>query len=173
MGIKAIVRNYLKNIRNQAQAELEWFRQQPDLNKAIEHASLAINSKGKRYGHQRRLKNEALEKARNAILAESKALEKCRSFDELFQLIDSRSRPIKGIGELYIYDTTLRIGAKLNLLPEKVYLHAGTREGAKALGLDEKSKAIDISLLPKELQYLEPHEIEDVLCIFKSELKNS
>jgi len=33
-------------------------------------------------------------------------------------------------------DTTLRIGAKLNLFPKKVYLHPGTRRSARALGLD-------------------------------------
>jgi len=51
------------------------------------------------------------------------------------KLIDTALEPIPGLGELYVYDTTLRIGAKLNLFPDKVYLHAGTRLRERALGL--------------------------------------
>ena len=79
--------------------------------------------------------------------------------------------PISGAGELYVYDTSLRIGAKSNLLPTKVYLHAGTRVGARALGLDGQAKTLEVSMLPPEFRQLEPHEIEDVLCIFKVDLK--
>ena len=40
---------------------------------------------------------------------------------------------VKGFGELSIYDTAVRIGAHLRIEPDKVYLHAGAREGIKAL----------------------------------------
>ena len=52
-------------------------------------------------------------------------------------------------------------------MPEKVYLHADTRAGAKALGISGKEKSIEPNRLPAEFQELEPYEIEDVLCIFK------
>jgi hypothetical protein len=73
---------------------------------------------------------------------------------------------VPGIGELYIYDTSLRIGAKLNLYPKKVYLHAGTRRGARALGL-KADTSLNVPDLPSEFRCLLPYEIEDVLCIFK------
>jgi len=169
-NLKAIVRTYIAQIRPRAQAELDWFRKQLTLNSAIELAALAINSEGKRYCHQRRLKRENLERAKTVLLANSDFIRKCGSFDELFTLIEMTLQEIGGIGELYIYDTALRIGANLSLSPGKVYLHTGTRVGAKALGLDGKLKTLDIAALPIELHQLEPHEIEDVLCIFKSEL---
>lgn len=172
MSIKAIVRTYTNRIRPCTKAELDWFRQQPDLSSAIEHAALAINGKGKRYRHQRQGK-EILEQARNILQANSRSIEQCHSFDELLELIDVILQPINNIGELYMYDTSLRIGAKLNLLPTKVYLHTGTRVGAKALGFDGKAKSLDVSALPQDLQELEPHEIEDVLCIFKDDLKQT
>jgi hypothetical protein len=77
---------------------------------------------------------------------------------------------IRGLGHLYTYDTALRIGAKLDLLPEKVYLHAGTRKGAKALGLDWKARALEVASIPDELHELEPREIEDFLCIYEEKL---
>lgn len=171
MSIKTIVRSYTKQVRPHARAELDRFRQQPTLTLAIEYAALAINSAGKRYSHQRRLKKATLEQARDALLANMKFIEKSKSFDGLFDLLEALLEPIKGIGELYVYDTSLRISAKMNLLPTKVYLHTGTRVGARALGLDGKAKALDLSALPLEFRRLEAHEIEDVLCIFKTDLK--
>jgi hypothetical protein len=63
-----------------------------------------------------------------------------------------------------VYDTALRIGAKLNLFPTRVYLHAGTREGVR--GLDAREDALYVADLPRKFHALKPHEIEDVLCIF-------
>jgi hypothetical protein len=59
-------------------------------------------------------------------------------------------RPIPGIGELAVYDTALRIGARLGLEPAKVYLHAGTRAGAKALGLAYGGRTIELAELPAD-----------------------
>jgi hypothetical protein len=168
---KAIVRTYISRTRSRAKAELDWFRQKPTLNSALEFAALAINSDGKRYSHQRRLKKRDLENAKSILIDNSSKIELCKNFDELFLLFESLLNSITGIGELYIYDTALRIGAKLDILPDKVYLHAGTREGAQALNCKAKMRCLNVSDLPLEFHLLAPHEIEDVLCIFKSDLK--
>jgi hypothetical protein len=65
------------------------------------------------------------------------------------------------------------MGAKLNLFPTWVYLHKGTREGARALGLDAHADALYMADLPRKFHALKPHEIEDVLFIFKDELASS
>jgi hypothetical protein len=173
MKLEAIVRTYIRKIRPRAQAEIDWFAQQPSLDAVIEKAALAINRKGKRYSHQRRLKKAALKQALRALLDESGAIEQTHNFDDLFKLIGAAVKPIPGIGELYVYDTSLRIGAKLNLFPTMVYLHAGTRRGARALGLNDSEATLKVSALPKEFRILEPHELEDLLCIFKDELKTA
>ena len=171
--LKAIVRAYVLRIRPRAQAEIDWFAHQPSLDAAIETAALAVNSRGKRYSHQRRLKRAALRQALHVLLDRSEEIERTREFDELFALIGAVAKPIPGIGELYVYDTSLRIGAKLDLFPTGVYLHAGTRLGARALELDDSATKLKVSALPKELRILEPHELEDVSCIFKDELKTA
>ncbi|MBE0408658.1 MAG: hypothetical protein IBX69_02875 [Anaerolineales bacterium] len=104
-------------------------------------------------------------------MVNSNTLAQSNSFDELFLLIESRVGGIHGIGELYIYDTSLRIGAKLGLLPTKMYLHAGTRRGTRALGFQGETRTLEVSQLPGELQQPPPHEIEDVFCIFKDKLQ--
>jgi len=173
MKLEAIVRTYIRKIRPRAQAEIDWFAHQPSLDAAIEKAALAVNSRGKRYSHQRRLKKAALKQALRNLLDESGAMEQASDFDELFKVIGAAVKPVPGIGELYVYDTSLRIGSKLNLFPTRVYLHAGTRLGARALGLNDSAATLKLSALPKEFRTLEPHELEDVLCIFKDELKTA
>jgi len=171
MRLKAIVRAYIKEIRPLAQDELDWFRSQLNLSEAVKYAGLAINRKGKRYHHQRRIPRGVLTQAEKILFANLEVIKQCSQFDELFDLIDVLLEPVDGIGELYVYDTVLRIGAKLNLSPVKIYLHGGTRQGARALGFDGKLKYIEPHDMPIEFQELEPREIEDVLCIFKSNLK--
>lgn len=171
--LDAIVRAYIDRIRPRAQAELDWFAHQPSLDSAIEKAALAVNSRGRRYSHQRRLKKPALKEALRNLLDKSGALKQASDFDELFNLIRAAVKPIPGIGELYVYDTAVRIGAKLNLFPIKVYLHAGTRVGGRALGLNDSTATLEVSALPKEFRTLEAHELEDILCVYKDELKNT
>jgi hypothetical protein len=170
MNLDNIVQIYVKKFRPHAQAELDWFSNQPSFHAAIENAALAIDRRGKRLSHQRRLKKAALRKALTVLTDQSRALEDAGTFDALLKLVDNAARSIPGIGELYIYDTALRLGAKLNLFPEKIYVHAGARKGIRSLGLDFKATSLLPSALPRELRKLEPHELEDLLCIFKDKL---
>jgi hypothetical protein len=169
----AIVRAYIGRIRPRAQAEFDWFARQPSLQSAIRNAALAVNSRGKRYSHQRRLTRAALEDAYAAVSERAKQIGEARDFDQLFNIVGAAVDDIPGLGELYVQDTALRICAKLNLFPTRVYLHAGTREGARALGLDARTDALYIADLPRKFHALKPHEIEDVLYIFKDELASS
>ncbi|MDH7502435.1 MAG: hypothetical protein QHJ82_06945 [Verrucomicrobiota bacterium] len=170
MKPEVIIRTCSARMRPGANEELTWFRQQPTLGEAIRLAALAVNSRGKRYSHQRRLRKTVLEQARDILLANEEQISQRIDFDDLFALLESLLARIKGLGELYIYDTALRTGAKPGMLPKRVYLHAGTREGVKAPGFDGRMKTLDVSQLPEWLQQLKPHEIEDVLCIFKDKL---
>ena len=149
MKPEAIIRTYTTQIRPHANEELNWFRQQPTLSEALSLAALAINSKAKRYSHQRRLSKTVLEQARDILLENEKEIRQGLDFDDLFALLERLLSPVKGLGELYVYDTALRIGAKIGVFPKRVYLHAGTRVGAKALGFDGRVKTLEVSQLPK------------------------
>ena len=171
MKSEEIIRTYITYIRPRVNEELEWLRQQPTVSEAIRWAALAMNGKGKRCSHQRRLSKTSLEQARDILLENEDRIRQSQAFDDLLVLLERLLSPVKGLGELYIYDTALRIGAAIGVSPKRVYLHAGTRVGAKALGFDGRLKAPEVSQLPEWLQQLKPYEIEDALCIFKDELK--
>lgn len=166
--LAAIVRAYRRLCRPGAIEELESFRREPDLEAAVERAALAQRPDGKRYDHQRRLSRDVLKEVRRRLAPS--AIRRCDDFDQLHAELEGRIGSIRGVGELMLYDTALRIGAKLSLTPTRVYLHAGTRRGARALGLNGRARSLDVSDLPGELRKLEPHEIEDCLCIFKQQL---
>ena len=94
-------------------------------------------------------------------------LKNCSSFEEFHEVIAQTLESIHGIGELTVYDTSLRIGSFLKLEPSKVFLHAGTRIGARYLGMDVSKSKLEISEFPAQFRMLKPREIEDVLCIYK------
>jgi hypothetical protein len=162
-----IVQHYIRKYRPDAEEELSFFQQMRPLSKVIETAGMAINSENKRFPHQWRLKANALEEATTRLIDVIGRIRECRSFYSLFEIVQSTAGSVKGIGPLYVYDTALRIGAHLHLSPTEVYLHAGTRDGAKALGLNVRRESVPIGDLPREFRHLQAREIEDILCIYK------
>jgi hypothetical protein len=100
-------------------------------------------------------------------------LSAAKDFSDLHERVKRALSSVWGVGELMMYDTSLRIGAKLGLLPRTVYLHSGTKQGARALGLNWRAAYLDVGDCPPEFQVLAPHEIEDCLCIYKDRLKSA
>ena len=135
----------------------------------------------KRYArcrHQARLKNSAIEEAEKKLQKIKGELEECNDFEELHHKVKKIS--VKGFGNLATYDFCLRFGWKKGIYPQKfVYLHAGTKEGAKELkrllpelNSKEYEDRLPIGLLPKNIQDLGAIHIENLMCIFKSRLAN-
>jgi len=98
-------------------------------------------------------------------------MDRCDGFESLFEIVETAGEQVYGIGEVSVYDTALHIGAYHEWEPNEIYLHAGTREGAKALGFDGRRRTIRPDELPEAFQRLKPREIEDCLCIYKDDLK--
>jgi len=171
-AFEMIVQHYKSEYRSGKAAELEVFRKHLSLQQAISLAGQATDGTH-RFSHQFRLTKAALNSATAALLASVPAIQQCGDFEELIALIDDVVGGIPGIGELYVYDTALRVGANVRIEPRRVYLHRGTRTGARALGLDGTRKSISPSHLPPALRELRPHEIEDLLCIYKGNLKRA
>jgi len=166
--LAGVVRAYRQDYQRGARAELEYYANLPSLEAAIARASRAERPDGKRHDHQTRVRQDALQEMERRLAKTS--LRSYKSFADLHSFLECSIGTIPGIGELMVYDTALRIGAKLGLEPEVVYLHRGTRSGMKALGLDIGRQFIELHELPQALRSLRPHEIEDCVCIYKSEL---
>jgi hypothetical protein len=164
----ALVEHYITHHRPVVELYLEWFRSHPTMKDAITSAALAQDCHGKRFLHQWRLRKGSLRSAERILLKHAKSLEACQSFQELHDKVEDRLKDTKWLGELYVYDVSLRLGAKLDIYPELVYLHAGTRVGAACFNPEWKSRkdwsAIEVNDLPPPLRELQPFELEDFLC---------
>jgi hypothetical protein len=161
-----MVREYIIRKRPAKRAELQHFRRL-SLQETVETATVAKNSEGKRSHHHRRRTLAQLLRGKSKLISVLVQIGRCETFDELHNLVCKVTDPIKGLGELYAYDTSCAIGAHLGLGPNKVYLHAGTRRGAQALDFPGNLTYLEASELPAELQLLEPYEMEDFLCIYE------
>jgi hypothetical protein len=165
-----MLREYIESYRPQARRERSRFRRFSSLEKAIETAALALDEDKKRSAHHRRRTAVQLSLGKSALIASLSDLRRCKSFDQLHNRVRKATKPIKGLGKLYTYDTTQLIGAHLRLSPKRVYLHSGTRNGARALGFSGGLSYLMPSQLPIQLQVLKPYEMEDFLCIFERDL---
>jgi hypothetical protein len=162
------VDEYIRDHRNRATTELQVFTTAFDSDEdAVECAALARFPNRTRHPHQRRVARMALKESRCRLLEILPELRASTSFDGLFARVEARIRPIRGIGELTVYDTALRIGARFGLEPARVYLHAGTRVGATKLGVDPRRRTIDVTEFPAPMARLSAREAEDLLCIYK------
>jgi len=167
MNWQAIIRRYkAKHYPNHIK-ERDWFAKQPSLRAVIENAAMALREDGKLYNHQRRIPKTSLEQARIILLCQETTINSCKKFEELLQIIEGIASQISGLGELYCYETALRIGIWLQIYPEKVYLHRGTRIGAHQIGFKGSVRFIELKELPEPLSSLPASEVEDILCIFK------
>src|SRR6266581_1245630 len=169
-SLEEVVDRYIHDYRPDAAREIAYFASQPSLERAVELAALAVTEEGKRHPHQRRIPREVLAEAWEVL--KTLRLSKCRSFHDLHSLCAENLGPIRGIGELTTYDIATRVGAFLGLEPQRVYLHAGTRAGARALGLRD-AEFLESAELPSSFARLKPREIEDCLCIYKSHFRRA
>lgn len=168
LAYESIVSRYIREYRPYANKESLHIRRMTTLSEAISFASSCLLPTGKRHPHQYRIPARALVQAHQKLLSTN--FSTISNFDELHQLINSEISNIYRIGPLTVYDISHRIGIFLKMGPKYIYLHRGTSIGAKALGLDITQVKIAKEKLPLPFQKLAAHELEDCLCIYKSEL---
>jgi hypothetical protein len=166
-----IVRQYKAMRTKYRDMHTDFCVHQKSLGDAIDVAAKAINYDNKIHDHQHRIGRIKLNTFATKLKTKESEIKNSKTFDELLAIIEAVK--CEGIAELTYYDTATRIGAYLDIFPDKIYLHAGTKVGAKQLVGDlKKRKFIAVSELPDEfLKYdLTASEFEDILCIFKIDL---
>lgn len=135
MTLDEIVSDYIREFRDKARAEMRFFEIQRSPSAAIRKASLCELPSGKRHPHQRRIPKALLEQAEARLQAVARKLAKAADFAAIHRLVEDEIGSIKGIGALTVYDIAHRIGAHFRMAPQLVYLHAGTRTGARAFNI--------------------------------------
>lgn len=162
--LTALVDNYRKVEGKNADVWWATFNSRSSMKDAIDNAMMPG---GKKHKHQHRLKRAVLKKTADRLLRNGQRLINATTFEDIMRVVQG-SR-VKGFGTLAIYDVALRVGLSNGILPTCVYLHAGTRKGARRLRLNASKSTLRIDELPKPLRALQPHHVENFLCIYKDD----
>lgn len=173
---------------------LSFYKELPNLTEVIVYAAdgiFKLTNKGIEYfirhnhqevfidrsGNKRGVSFEVSKQVRNNLVKRINDIHKAKTFDEIFQIVTECK--IKGFGELSIYDTSIRIASHLNIEPDKIYLHAGAREGIRILEKkgyiaqgSSKRKYVEINEMPKPMQKLKAADNEHMLCSMKESMNN-
>ena len=127
-------------------------------------------------GNQRGIPYQVSKEVRTNLIIRFNDVLKCRTFDELHNIVQECK--VKGFGELAIYDTAMRIASFMNIEPDRVYLHAGAREGLSILESkgyfkegSANKKYLEITEMPLPMQRLKAAEVEHFLCAKKDKMK--
>ena len=168
---EAIVQHYIRFRRPVLHAELDWFATRPSFDVLLDDAVHARDQWGKRLSHQRRLVKHVIPTAYQTLKGLRAALQRAPTFDDLFALIEGALGPIPRAGDLYSYDTTMRIGAFLRLYPTRVFLQTGALAGARKLSRTYSARSIPLAQFPEPFHALAPFEVENLLCCYKSALR--
>jgi hypothetical protein len=171
MVLDEIVARYLREWRVLARAEMRSFAKEDSLAGAIRRAALCLRPDGKKHSHQCLIPQPVLEEAEKRLQAAAKRLSRASDFAALHRLVEEEIGGISGIGELTVYDVAHRVGAYLGIIPALVYLHRGTKAGAAILGF--RGKTLHPNDLPTAFSRLTAAEIEDCLCIYRHELRET
>lgn len=172
--IDLIVADYARGSRDRA-AEATWWRADGQPFAVVIDRVGWAELFGKRHPHQYRLSAHALTAGTAALHAIADTLQAAPNFIELWFLVQAAFKPIRGLGELAVYDAADRLRHRLGLQSDHViYLHAGARVGARRLAggrlPNESTWGIQRHQVPMGLRHLSTHEIEDILCIYKDAL---
>lgn len=172
-----LVEDYKKKYLELRMCEKEWFSNAENLREAINKAVLSElnNEQTLLASHQRRIGRQNLIGAKDSFVAQEKKYYVAENFDEVFEITRNVITPVgTRIGPLARYDFSYRISAYLKFDAEYIYLHAGTKEGLYNLGFTRSKKICPNVVKQKyeDFQSLSAEDLENLLCIYKNELRN-
>src|ERR1700681_584523 len=148
--------------------ELERFFKSLSFASAIEYAASGVTPHRKIHPHQRGIGVMLLRQGADLLNKFMPDIKKARSFGNLFIITETVKSNLKGLGELWSYDTALRIAFKRGktFYPKAVFVQKGVMHGVKKIfsKMPIKERTLPVKIFPKEIQSLKPFEIENFLC---------
>jgi hypothetical protein len=150
--------------------ELERFYKSLSFHSAIEYASSGVTPHRKIHPHQRGIGVKQLRQSAALMKKLTPAIRKARSFSNLFIITESVKSDLKGLGDLWSYDTALRISFNRGktFYPKSVFVHRGVTKGIRKIfsKMPIRQRTLPLNIFPKEIQSLKPFEIENFLTVW-------
>ena len=176
MSLLTDIADYIENDMQRLHI-IKRFYQSLSLSQAIEYAASAVDPEGKINPHQRRIGKKRLRQSAGFLNNYASEIKSAKSFADLFAVTEVIKEENRGLGNLWSYDTALRIAFKLGepFHPQAVFIQAGVVKGVKKISPKEPitSRTLPVSKFPNALQKLDPFEIENFLCVWGKPSKNN
>lgn len=163
--VSAAIQAYSRLHGGEIEQERRWYANRASLEDAVRSAAFAETPSGSRHGNQQGIPRKRLDEAAAILAGALDRIRECDSFGELQWVVERLIGGVRGLGPVMIYDTARRVGAYLDLEPDRVYLvRSRAREGAARLGLGDR-RVIHRSELPAPLRRLRPADAEHFLFV--------
>ena len=144
-----------------------WGDSELSFREACKRAFFMVGNPDKRDSHQWVFRKSDLHAMAAEVARSETALTQSRSFGGLYGAVERALGLKAGRKPLLVYDVTRRLGFRLGVDPDEVYLHAGVAKGASALkaGLGKPRKR-PLADFPTSIRTrLDPGQAEDFLCL--------
>ena len=150
--------------------ELERFFKSLSFSSAVEYAASGITPHRKIHPHQRRIGVKRLRLSVDLLKKNIPVIRKAKSFADLFKITESVQLELKGLGDLWTYDTALRMAFNRGKTfhPQAVFVQGGVLKGVKKIfsKILVNGRTFPMKVFPKEIQTLKPFEAEDFLSVW-------
>lgn len=182
-NLDAIVRDFQWRYvdRKKTDQVIAFCGEAPDLPTAVRRAVEARDANGKHHNHQSKVNIDARRLfGRRIIRAAQAGRIPLDDFDDMHDWMDDH-KPV-GIGPVTVYDVAVRVAAFVGIEPKSVYMHAGVRQGFKALAqaLDRqgypkadwylrhlRDDKVKVNNFPRPLDSMKADDVEDILCTYR------
>ncbi len=168
MSLQSDIADYRDNELRELH-ELERFFQSLSFQSAIEYAASGVTPHRKIHPHQRGIGVKQLRQSAVLLKKYSPFIRKARSFANLFMITEAVKSNLKGLGDLWSYDTALRMAFNRGktFYPQAVFIQKSGMKGIKTIfsKMPEKQRTLPVKIFPKEIRSLKAFEIENFLSI--------
>jgi hypothetical protein len=169
MSLQLEIADYRENELRELH-ELERFFKSLSFHSAIEYAASGVTPHRKIHPHQRGIGVKQLRQSAALLKKYTPAIRKARSFANLFIITETVKSDLKGLGDLWSYDTALRMSFNRGktFYPQAVFVQKAVMKGIKKIfsKMPIKQRTLPLKIFPKEIQSLKPFEIENFLSVW-------
>jgi len=150
--------------------EMERFFKSLSLSEAIEYAASGVTPHKKIHPHQRRVGVKRLRQGAALLKKFTPDIRKAKSYADLFRITENVKSDLKGLGDLWSYDTAVRMAFNRGktFYPQAVFVQGGVLKGIKKIfsKILMSGRTLPLKVFPKELQTLRAFEVENFLSIW-------
>ncbi|MGE0638205.1 MAG: hypothetical protein AB7P01_17300 [Bacteroidia bacterium] len=175
MSLKVVIERYMKEDFSTLKDKKIFYENMP-LHEAVKNAASAITPEKIMDSHQRRIGKKICVDAAIELLKLELEIKRCNTFEKIFEITEKVKKRTDRLGDLWSYDTALRIGFNKKVYPKEVYVQRGVVKGVKKAlnGKCPRGRSLPLGIFPQEIQDMkEPYLVENFLCIWGKDGKKS